>query len=192
MPLLSASDIAVDITGRHRDDLGQLGAGQLVAGTGRAIDGDAVGAPLVRDRSQSIGIRQRVGCRQRLAQVDSIGRDCGGIGGGGHAINDEGLVGPQRVGRARRSQSQYGAVAGGVLDGAATEDQGAAAYIVQIGAGVTGLNGVIEGEGAGSRAAVVIKMVRSVAPVSSVSWGVPVTLTASLKATVTAMTSPTL
>ena len=58
---------AIKIASQHTDGLAGLGRTQQQRVGCRADDGQTIGLPLVADRTQAVGISQRVGSRERLA-----------------------------------------------------------------------------------------------------------------------------
>ena len=72
--------VTVGVAGAYCDGFPDLGFLQEVGAGGSAIDGDAVGFPLVADAAQSVDVCQRVGGRQCLALGD-VTRDRHTAGG---------------------------------------------------------------------------------------------------------------
>ena len=58
--------MAVRVTGLDRDRLANLGLGQRQRAAGSAADRVGSCVPLIHDRTQTVRIGQRAGCRQRL------------------------------------------------------------------------------------------------------------------------------
>ncbi len=142
----------------------QVGAG--FAGLHRVVERQRAGAAATGVVDRAVGgagfqgqLRGAGDCH-RLAEIDldrnNLAGLVGAVGGTGghpgnrgrHAVDDEVPVRAQRAGRARRRQRQQRIVARQVLDGAAVEGQGAGGHVVQIGAGIAGLHGVAESQGA--------------------------------------------
>ena len=70
----------------------------------------------------------------------------------GSGVDDESTVGGEGLTAVACRECEGGVVACGVLDGGAVEGEGGGGFVVEVGGGISVLNGVGEREGAGAGA----------------------------------------